>query len=329
MVRLAREAWPAWVGDRPLPDPADPDADGTVVRAVLDAVAADHPAGEEILRFCREELARIEAFARERDLVGLPADPLAIEWTPRFLRALAGAMFDAPGPLDVGQRSFYYITPVPEDWTAEQADSYLREHNDRMLRLVTVHEAVPGHYLQLMHAIRCPSLPRAVLASGVFAEGWAVYVTQVMVDAGYGADDPALLLTHWKYYLRAVVNALLDLGVHVDGMEREEAMRLMVEGAFQEESEAARKWDRARLSSTQLSTYFVGSSELWDLEREVRRRLAVATGDPRGVAAVPEPRVVGDLGDTPGFVYRDHLEAILAHGTPPIPLLRRRVLGEA
>ena len=239
MVRLAREAWPTWVGDRPLPDPAEPDADGTVVRAVLDAVAADHPAGEAILRFCREELAKIEAFARDRDLVGLPDDPLAIEWTPQFLRALAGAMFDAPGPLDVGQRSFYYITPVPEDWTAEQADSYLREHNDRMLRLVTVHEAVPGHYLQLMHAIRCPSLPRAVLASGVFAKGWAVYVTQVMIDAGYGADDPALLLTHWKYYLRAVANAILDLGVHVDGMEREEAMRLMVDGAFQEESEAA------------------------------------------------------------------------------------------
>ncbi len=106
-------------------------------------------------------------------------------------------------------------------------------------------------------------------------------------------------------------------------------MRLMVDGAFQEESEAARKWDRARLSSTQLSTYFVGSVELWDLEREVRRRLAAASGDPRGAAAVPEPRVVGDLGETPGFVYRDHLEAVLAHGTPPIPLLRRLVLGEA
>ena len=329
MVRLARAAWPVWVGDRPLPDPDAPDADGATVRAVLDAVAADHPEGEAILVFCRDELAKIEAFARARRLVELPDDPLTIDWTPLFLRSLAGAMFDAPGPLDVGQKSFYYITPVPDDWSPEQVDSYLREHNDRMLRLVTVHEAVPGHYLQLMHAIRCPSLPRAVLASGVFAEGWAVYVTQVMVDAGYGADDPALLLTHWKYYLRAVANALLDVGVHVDGMERDAAMRLMVDGAFQEESEAARKWDRARLSSTQLSTYFVGSAELWDLERDVRRRLAAASGDPRGAAAVPGPRVVGDMGDTPGFVYHDHLEAVLAHGTPPVPLLRRLVLGEA
>ena len=329
MVRIARDAWPTSVPDRPLPDPDAPGADGETVRGVLDAVAADHPSGEAILEFCRSELAAIEDLVRSTDLVGLPEDPLAIEWTPVFLRSLAGAMFDAPGPLDVGQRSFYYVTPIPGDWTEAQAESYLREYNDRMLRLTTVHEAVPGHYLQLMHAIRCPSLPRAVLASGVFAEGWAVYVTQVAIDAGYGADDPALLLTHWKYYLRAVANALLDVAVHVDGMSREDAMRLMVEGAFQEESEAAKKWDRARLTSTQLSTYFVGSAEMWDLEREVRRRRAVASSDPRGAAAVGEPRVVGGFGATPGFAYREHLEAVLAHGTPPTPLLRRLVLGEA
>jgi uncharacterized protein (DUF885 family) len=329
MMRLAREAWPAWVPDRPLPDPDRPDAGDVAVRTVLDAVAAAHPSGEAILAFCRAELGSIEAFVRERAVVGLPDDPLAIEWTPRFLRSLAGAMFDAPGPLDVGQRSFYYITPVPDEWTPDQVESYLREHNDRMLRIITIHEAVPGHYLQLMASNRCPSLPRAVLGSGVFAEGWAVYVTQVMIDAGYGADDPGLLLTHWKYYLRAAVNALLDVGIHAGGLGRDEAMRLMVDGAFQEESEASRKWDRARLSSTQLSTYFVGSVGMWDLEREVRRRRAVASGDPRGTSAVPEPPLVGGFGDTPGFVHRAHLEEVLSHGTPPIPLLRRLVLGEA
>jgi uncharacterized protein (DUF885 family) len=329
MVRLARAAWPAWVPDRPLPDAGAEGADGESVRGVLDAVAEAHPSGEAILSFCRDELGVIEAFVREHDVVGLPDDPLAIEWTPRFLRSLAGAMFDPPGPLDVGQRSFYYITPVPEDWTPEQAASYLREHNDRMLRIITIHEAVPGHYLQLMASNRCPSLPRAVLGSGVFAEGWAVYVTQVMIDAGYGAGDAALLLTHWKYYLRAAANALLDVGIHAGAMTRDEALRLMVDGAFQEESEASRKWDRARLSSTQLSTYFVGSAEMWDLEREVRRRRAAASDDPRGADAVPEPRVVGGFGETPGFVHRAHLEEVLRHGTPPIPLLRRLVLGEA
>ena len=101
-----------------------------------------------------------------------------------------GAMLLSPGPLDRGLRSFFYVTPTPDDWTPEQVESYLREDNDRMLRLLTIHEAVPGHYLQLAYSNRCPSLVRAVFRSGVFAEGWAVYVTQVMMDLGYGADDP-------------------------------------------------------------------------------------------------------------------------------------------
>ena len=236
-------------------------------------------------------------------------------------------MLSSPGPLDRGQKAFFAITPMPDDWSEEQRESNLREDNDRMLRLLTIHEAVPGHYLQGVYANRCPSIVRAIFASGLFAEGWAVYVTQVMMDVGYGADDPALLLVHWKFYLRSVTNAIIDAKIHCEGMTEDEAVGLMVDGGFQEHAEARAKFDRARLSSTQLSTYFAGSMEMWDIEREVRRRAAVASGDPRGAAAVPEPRVVGDFGETPGFTYRPHLESVIAHGSPPTSLLRRILLG--
>jgi hypothetical protein len=249
-------------------------------------------------------------------------EPLDIRWTPVFLRAFGGAMLDSPGPLDRNEKSFFCITPVPADWTAEQTESHLREDNDRMLRVLTIHEAVPGHYLQGVYANRNPSLPRTILWSGVFAEGWAVYVTQVMMDLGYGADDPALLLVHWKFYLRAVTNAMIDVRIHTAGMTEDEALALMVDGGFQEISEARNKWNRARLTSTQLSTYFVGSTLLWEIEHEARRRAAAGSGDPRGAAAVPDPRVVGGFGETPGFVYREHLERVLAHGSPPLPVLR-------
>jgi uncharacterized protein (DUF885 family) len=322
LVRIAREMWPAWCGDRPIPD-----EDGALVRAVLDAVAVEHPRPDQLLDFCREENARIEAFCAERDLIGLADDPLEIRWTPVFMRAFGGAMLHSPGPLDKGQTAFFSITPTPDDWTDEQRESYLREDNDRMLRLLTIHEAVPGHYLQGVYANRCPSIVRSIFGSGLFAEGWAVYVTQVMMDVGYGANDPALMLTHWKFYLRAITNAIIDSRIHTKGMTGDEAVALMVDGGFQEEAEARAKFDRARLSSTQLSTYFAGSLEMWDIEREVRRRAAVAAGDPRGADAVPEPRVVGGLGETPGFVYRHHLEAVIGHGTPPTSLLRRILLG--
>ena len=322
MIRIAREIAPEWLGDELLPDD-----DGEVVRAVLASVAIDHPKAGELLDFCRAELDRIEAFCRETNLVGLSDEPLEIGWTPVFLRAFGGAMLSSPGPLEKGQKAIFSITPIPAGWSEEQAESSLREDNARMLRLLTIHEAVPGHYLQGVYANRHPSIARALFGSGVFAEGWAVYVTQVMMDAGYGADDPALMLTHWKYYLRCVVNALIDVGIHTTGMTEEVAVGLMIEGAFQEEAQARAKYNRARLSSTQLSTYFVGSTLFWDIEDEVRRRLAAASRATDEYAAVPTPRVVGDYGPTPGFVYREHLEACVSHGSPPMPLLRRRMLG--
>jgi uncharacterized protein (DUF885 family) len=322
MVRLAKMDWKTWCGDREMPED-----EGVLVRAVLDEIAREHPPAGELLEFCRTEIGRIEAFCRERDVIGLTDEPLDIRWTPLFLRSFGGAMLDAPGPLDKGQKSFFSITPIPDDWSPEQAESYLREMNARQLRVLTIHEAVPGHYLQGVYANRNPSLARSVLWSGLFAEGWAVYVTQVMLDLGYGADDPGLLLTHWKYYLRAVTNAIIDARIHTAGMTESEAVGLMVDGAFQEDAEARAKYNRARLTSTQLSTYFVGGMEFQAIEREARRRAAEASGDPLGAAAVPEPRVVGGLGETLGFDYRAHLEACISHGSPPTSLLRRILLG--
>jgi uncharacterized protein (DUF885 family) len=312
MVRLARDAWPTWCPDRPLPE--DDDA---LVRGVLDAIAGDHPRGDDLLDLCREETARIEAFCRERDLIGLADEPLDIRWTPVFMRAFGGAMLSTPGPLDRGLTAFFSITPVPDEWSEEQRESYLREDNARMLRLLTIHEAVPGHYLQGVYANRCPSLVRSIFSSGLFAEGWAVYVTQVMMDVGYGADDPALLLTHWKFYLRSITNAIIDARIHTAGMTEDEAVALMVDGGFQEEAEARAKYSRARLSSTQLSTYFAGSMEMWTIELEARRRAA-------GTTSIEAPRdLPGGFGETPGFVYRQHLESVIGHGAPAPSLLWR------
>ncbi len=321
MVRLARDLWPAWRGIEAVP--AD---EGLLVRGVLDAIADQHQEPAALLDFCRAEVTRIDAFCAERDLLGTVDEPLDISWTPVFLRAYGGAMLISPGPLDKGLTSFFAITPIPDDWSPEQRESYLREDNDRMLRLLTIHEAVPGHYLQGVYANRSSSLPRSIFQSGLFAEGWAVYATQVMMDEGYGADDPALLLTHWKFYLRSVTNAIIDARIHCHGMTEEAAVALMVDGGFQEEAEARNKYKRARLSSTQLSTYFAGSMEMWDIELDARRRTADEAGsDP---SAIRPGALPGGFGETPGFRYRAHLESVIAHGAPPTSLLRR-LLAEA
>ena len=298
MLRLARDLWPEWVGDEPMPD--DPNV---LTRRVLDAIGADHPKADDLLDFCTAEHERILDFVRERDLIGLPDDPLQIIWTPPFLRAFGGAMLIPPGPLDKGLDSFFAITPPPDSWTDEQVESMLRENNGRSLKVLTIHEATPGHYLQLAWSNRCESLARAVFGSGVFAEGWAVYVTQVMMDAGYADGDPALMLAHWKYFLRACTNTLMDIRIHTGSMTEAEAMSMMVDGGFQEQSEASEKWSRARLSSTQLCSYFLGSVEMTELEREARRH-------------------AGD-----DFTWRPFLESVISHGTPPMPVIRDILFG--
>jgi uncharacterized protein (DUF885 family) len=320
MLRLARLIWPQWLPHEEMPTDTD-----ELIRRALFAVAQEHRQPGELLDFSRAEVARIEEFCRANDVIGLPDEPMQITWTPVFMRAYGRAFLNAPGVLDKGQSSYFWITPPDESRGPEATESYLREDNDRMLRLLAIHEGIPGHYLQGAYANRSPSLARAVFGSGMFAEGWAVYVTQVLMDLGYGDHEPALLLNHWKFYLRAITNALMDVAIHVQGMTDEQAMDLMVGGGFQEQDEATAKYLRARLTSTQLTTYYLGSLEMWALEEEARRRAAVASGATADV--VPAQNICGGMGETPGFNYRAHLESVISHGSPPIKWLKRAMFG--
>ena len=191
---------------------------------------------------------------------------------PEFQRGVALAYCDSPGPLDHGQKTFFAVSPIPSDWSDAQTSSFLREYNTRSIDDLTFHEAMPGHYVQLMHANRYDSPLRAVLASGTFIEGWAVYSERLMVEQGFRDGDPLMHLIQLKWYLRTIANAILDQAVHVDGMSREAAMRLMMHDTFQEEREASGKWVRAELTSAQLPTYFVGVQEHLALRDEARQR---------------------------------------------------------
>jgi uncharacterized protein (DUF885 family) len=197
------------------------------------------------------------------------------------------------------------VAPLPEDWTDEQAESFLREYNLLSLQDLTIHEGVPGHYLQIALSNRYPSPLRSVLWSGPFVEGWAVYAEEMMIENGYMDGDPLMKLINLKWYLRAITNAIIDSAIHVDGMTREAAMKLMVEGGFQEEREAAGKWVRAQLTSAQLSTYFVGYLEHIEMREAVREK----------------------WGDD--FTLRRYHDQVLSYGSPPARFVRALMLGES
>jgi len=238
------------------------------IKAALDRLADEHPDNGTIIGLAKESLDATTRFVAEHDLVTLVDDPCIIQEMPEFARGVAVAYCDPPGPLETADvPTFYCISPTPRDWSAERVVSFYREYNNHMIGNLTVHEAMPGHFLQLAHGRRYRgSTPvRQVGFSGTFVEGWAVYAEEVMVEHGFGGLP--VRAQQLKMQLRMTINAILDQLLHCEGLTEADAMDLMRHKGFQEEGEAAGKWRRAQLSSTQLSTYFVGYSEVSEIAR--------------------------------------------------------------
>jgi uncharacterized protein (DUF885 family) len=233
-----------------------------VNKAVLDHIAQSRPNNDNIVDKAKTTLDDATKFARDKKLVTVPKEPVKIIVMPEFQRGVAVAYCETPGPLEPQAETFYSIAPTPKDWTAERVESFFKEYNDHMLKNLTVHEAMPGHYLQGAHSnkFKAPTLVRAIFASGLFAEGWAVYSERLMAEAGFGG--PEVRMQQLKMRLRVIINAIIDQKIHTDGMSEQDAMAMMMNEGFQEDGEAAGKWRRACLTSTQLSTYFVGSAEV-------------------------------------------------------------------
>jgi uncharacterized protein (DUF885 family) len=273
MYVVSRQLWSHYFPNLVLP-PDDAEGRRATIARVIAAVSQEHGKPEDLLANTRATVDRIRTFIRERNILRLPEPDLCqlIEM-PEFKRGNSIAYMENAPPLDPQAASFYAVSPPPADWGADKVKSFLEEYNEHMLQILTIHEAYPGHYVQLEYANRNPSWIRKVLSSGVYIEGWAVYTEQTLLDQGYGERDLRLRLMQLKFYLRAVVNAILDHKMHCQNMTDDEAMKLMMEGAFQSEGEARLKVIRAKQSSTQLSTYFVGRMAHYRLRQAVQREL--------------------------------------------------------
>ena len=245
----------------------------TVVKAVLGRLTEAHPTNETIVPLAKDDLTAATDFVRANNLATVPTEPVKVIVLPEFKRGVAVAYCDSAGPFERNGETFFEISPTPKDWNPARVESFFREYNNYMVQDLTVHEAMPGHYLQLAHAHKftAPTKLRAVFSSGSFIEGWAVYAEQLMAERGYGG--PEVRMQQLKMRLRVIINAIIDQKIHTAGMTEKEAMDFMMNEGFQEEGEAAGKWRRARLSSTQLSTYYVGNLEVNDIRHAYEARM--------------------------------------------------------
>lgn len=284
-----------------LPGKEPPSDRAAVIKAVFDQLAEKRPTDETVVARATELTAQATQFVRRADFVTVPDTPLKVIVLPEFQRGVAVAYCMAPGALEPQGDTFYAVAPTPKDWTEQRRASFFREYNDYMLHDLTVHEAMPGHYLQIAHANRfkAPTMIRAIFRSGTYVEGWAVYAERVMADAGFGG--PEVRMQQLKMRLRAIINAILDQKLHTAGLTEQPALDLMMRRGFQEEGEAVGKWRRACQSSTQLSTYFVGAIEHDDLRAAAEQKLG------------------------PAFNLKQYHDTVLSFGSPAVKYVREEM----
>lgn len=282
----------------PKADPAALADKKKVTAAVLDKLAAQHPDDNTIVGYCEKVVKEATDYVKQKDLMTVPDKPLDVIVMPEFKRGTGIAYCDSPGPLEQNGKTFFAVEPTPKDWTKSRKESFFREYNNFMIRDLTVHEAMPGHYLQLAHSneFHAPTMVRAIFQSGPFVEGWAVYTEQLMAEAGYGG--PEVKMQQLKMRLRGICNAILDQSIHAGNMSEKEAMDLMMKEGFQQEGEAVAKWKRARLTSSQLSTYYVGVTEHLELRERAKAKAGAS------------------------FDLKKYNDQVLSYGSPPVKYVR-------
>jgi len=268
MFRLSDMLWEKYFGEAEKPG-----GRFEQIQMVIDEVAKTHVHRDSFVTAIRQQIPELIDFVNENDLVTMdPNKPLVVRETPEYMRGFAGASISAPGPYDAEAETYYNVTPL-DHYNAEEAESYLREYNNYTLQILNIHEAIPGHYTQLVYSNQSPSLIKSIMGNGAMVEGWAVYAERMMLEEGYGGDQLEMGLMYYKWNLRTVCNTILDYGIQVLGYTEEDAMQLLMTEAFQEKSEAEGKWKRARLSQVQLCSYFTGYYEIMQLREELQEQM--------------------------------------------------------
>ena len=299
MAVLADRLWPRYMGSATKP------ADTLqLIRQVIDKISLKHTTPDSFQATIEQQIPQLTAFVKEKNLLYLdPSKPLVVRKEPAYMAGVAGASINAPGPYDKQGNTYYNVGSLAA-YSKEQAESFLREYNYYTLQILNIHEAIPGHYAQLVYSNQSPSLIKAILGNGAMIEGWAVYTELMMLENGYGNNEDEIWLMYYKWNLRSTCNTILDYNVHVKGMSKDEAMLLLVNEAFQQQAEAEGKWRRVTLTQVQLCSYFTGYTEIYDLREELKKK----------------------MGDK--FNLKEFHEKFLSYGSAPVKYIRDMMISE-
>lgn len=299
MGKLSKALWPKYFGKQPMPKDSL-----ELISKMIDTLSTKHVKPEEFQTAIEKLIPQLTAFVKTKNLLTQdPAKPLVVRKEPAYMAGVAGASVSSPGPYDKGGNTYFNVGSLA-GWAPERAESYLREYNQYLLQILCIHEAIPGHYTQLVYSNKAPSLIKSVLQNGAMIEGWAVFSEEMMLDAGYGNNEPEMRLMWYKWNLRSVCNTILDYSVHTNNMSKEQAIKLLTREAFQQQAEAEGKWKRVSVSSVQLTSYYTGYKEIVDLRDVYKKK----------------------MGD--GYSVKEFNEKFLSYGSAPVKFIKELMMGK-
>ncbi|MFT5251390.1 MAG: hypothetical protein ACI87N_000368 [Flavobacteriales bacterium] len=298
MFRLADTLWTKYMTNEPKPTDKL-----QLIKSVIDKISLQHTTPQKFQSEIEKQIPELAAYVKEKDLLYIdPSKPLVVRKEPAYMAGVAGASISAPGPYDKNANTYYNVGSL-NGWTAERSESYLREYNDYVLQILNIHEAIPGHYTQLVYSNQSPSIIKAILGNGAMIEGWAVYAERMMLESGY-KNSPEMWLMYYKWNLRTTCNMILDYSVHSKNMNKEEAMSLLINEAFQQQAEAEGKWTRVSVSQVQLCSYFSGYTEIYDFREMLKKEQG------------------------PAFNLKNFHEKFLSYGSAPVKYIKELMLKE-
>lgn len=299
MFKLATQLWQKYFGNTPKPENKL-----SVIKMMIDTISVQHVARANFQTEIEKQLPELTKFVQEKNLLYLdPTKPLKVRKEPEYMSGVAGASMSSPGPYEKKGTAYYNVGSLV-GWSEEKAESYLREYNKYVLQILNIHEAIPGHYVQLVYSNKAPSIIKSILGNGAMIEGWAVYSELMMLENGYGNNEPEMWLLYYKWNLRSVCNTILDISVHTKNMSKEDALDLLTNQAFQQKTEAEGKWHRVQVTSVQLTSYFTGFYEITKLREAYKKKMGNA------------------------YKLKKFNEQFLSYGSAPVKYIRQILLSK-
>ncbi len=276
MFELADKLWSKYVDDPakwgkrgPMIKPTD---SLQLIKMVIDKISEKHVKPEGFQIAIEQQLPVLVDFIKKKDLIYIdPSKPLIVRKEPDYMAGVAGASISAPGPYDKNGNTYYNVGSL-SGWDKDKAESYLREYNHYILQILNIHEAIPGHYTQLVYSNQSASLIKSLFGNNAMIEGWAVYAERMMLENGYD-DSPEMWLMYYKWNLRSTCNTILDYSVHTKNMSKDDALNLLINEAFQQKTEAEGKWRRVSVTQVQLCCYFTGYTEIYDFREDLKKQM--------------------------------------------------------